>query len=325
MDRTERFYKIDQLIRERGVVNFAQLLDVLEVSRATLKRDLEYLRSRLNVPIVWDRDAGGYRLECQTGSSQNFELPGMWFSASEIHALLMMEHLLQNLDTGGLLRPHTAPLMARLGKLLGSDVTTADDVRRRVLILGMARRAPELAYFERVGSALMRRRRLRITYFARGSGETTEREISPQRLVHYRENWYLDAWCHLRNGLRNFSIDAIRDVEILDLAAKEVALESVQATLGQGYGIFATGRLRWAKLRFTAERARWVAQEIWHPNQRSRFDANGAYLLEIPFTDDRELLMDILKYGAEVEVIGPASLRERVASEIDSMRARYPN
>jgi predicted DNA-binding transcriptional regulator YafY len=56
MDRTERFYKIDQMIHDRKLVPFVDLMAALEVSRATLKRDLEYMRNRLNAPIVWDRE-----------------------------------------------------------------------------------------------------------------------------------------------------------------------------------------------------------------------------------------------------------------------------
>jgi predicted DNA-binding transcriptional regulator YafY len=323
MDRTERFYKIDQMIRERGVVSFAQLMETLEISRATLKRDLEYLRSRLNAPIVWDRDAGGYRFERQPNQAASFELPGMWFSAAEIHALLSMEQLLRNLDPGGLLTPHTAPLMKRLTKLLGPDATRAATIRDRVLILGAARRAPRLQHFERVGAALVQRRRLRITYLARGTGERSNRVVSPQRLVHYRENWYLDAWCHLRQGLRNFAVDAIESAELLSEPARELPLAAVQSALGPGYGIIATGRVRRARLRFTPERARWVAHEIWHPDQKGRFEASGHYVLDLPYADDRELLMDILKYGAGVEVLAPASLRQRVMTELDGLRTLY--
>ena len=52
MDRTERFYRIDQLLQERGVVARDVFLDELEVSLATFKRDLEYMRDRLNAPVV---------------------------------------------------------------------------------------------------------------------------------------------------------------------------------------------------------------------------------------------------------------------------------
>lgn len=315
MDRTERFYKIDQMISDRKVVPFGDFLEELEVSRATLKRDFQYLRDRLNAPIIWDRDAGGYRYEkgdAPTGSQ--FELPGLWFNASEIHALLTMQHLMANLDKGGLLSPHIQPLMARLNGLLGTADNTAEEVRKRVRIIGVATRRMHLSHFETVGSALLRRKRLMITYHARGTDEVTEREVSPQRLVYYRENWYLDAWCHLRKGLRNFSVDAIQRAEVLEKPAKDVSEKTTDEVLGSGYGIFSGSKVQWAKLKFTPERARWVAHEQWHPRQKGTMGVDGSYVLEIPYADDRELLMDILKYGLDVVVLGPISLRARIAS-----------
>src|SRR5690606_5512375 len=101
-----------QLLNEKKIVPFSVLEEKLEVSRATIKRDLEYMRNRLNAPIVWDREAGGYRFAGREGGAAQYELPGLWFSAQEVHALLTMQHLLMNLDTGGLLGPHIAPLLA---------------------------------------------------------------------------------------------------------------------------------------------------------------------------------------------------------------------
>jgi predicted DNA-binding transcriptional regulator YafY len=324
MDRTERFYKIDQLINERRLVPFAALQEALEVSRATLKRDLDYMRNRLNAPIIWDRERGGYRFDQvapQVGGQ--YELPGLWFNSSEIHALLTMQHLLANVDVGGILTPHIQPLMARLNALLGSAENTAEEIRKRILIVGQGKRELQIAHFERVGAALLRRKRMTISYFARGKGETTEREVSPQRLVHYRENWYLDAWCHLRNELRNFSVDSIRRVDVLEKKAKDVSRSAMDEILGPGYGIFKGGKLAWAKLRFTPQRARWVAQERWNASQKGSLEADGSYVLELPYADDRELVMDILKFGAEVTVLAPPALKNRVQTEIARMAQHY--
>lgn len=324
MDRTERFYKIDQLINERKLVPFKDLQDELEVSRATLKRDLEYMRNRLNAPIIWDRDAGGYRFDKISPSvGGQYELPGLWFNSTEVHALLTMQHLLANVDPGGILTPHIQPLMARLNALLGAADNTAEEIRKRILIVGQGKRHMKIEHFERVGSALLRRKRMIITYFARGKGETTEREVSPQRLVHYRENWYLDAWCHLRDGLRNFAVDSISRVEVLEKKVKDVSRTSMDLELGPGYGIFTGQDVQHAKLRFTPERARWVAHEQWHPKQRGTLESDGCYTLELPYADDRELLMDILKFGAEVEVLGPAVLKKRVRDEVGRMARQY--
>ena len=166
-------------------------------------------------------------------------------------------------------------------------------------------------------------KRLAITYFARGSGETTEREVSPQRLVYYRGNWYLDAWCHLRNDIRNFAIDSIRAAEVIEKKAREVSHRSMDEVLGPGYGIFSGRKLQHAVLRFTPERARWVAQETWHPKQKGRVEADGSWHLEFPYADHRELIMDILKFGADVEVLAPPDLRRRVAEEAARLTALY--
>lgn len=323
MSQTDRIVRIRTLLGQHRVVSRRLLLDTLEISVATLKRDIAFLRDAMNIPITWDRELGGYRLDPARSCGPQYELPGLWFSDKEIHALLTMEHLLVDLDPGGLLSPRLQPLVARLDKLLGTAAPTAAEVRKRVLIVGVGKRATELAHFENIGSALLRRKRLAIRYYARGRGEECAREISPQRLVHYRENWYLDAWCHRRDALRNFAVDSIRHAVVLDVAAEEVAMSKLETALGSGYGIFAGDEVQWAKLRFTPERARWVASEHWHPGQRGGYEADGSFVLELPYADHRELVMDILKHGAHCEVLEPEGLREVVADEIGKMAATY--
>src|SRR5438445_415850 len=207
MERLERFYKIDQFLKDRRPVSFSTLRSFLGVSVATLKRDLEYMKNRFNAPIEYDRE--------------------------------------------------------------------------------------------------------------------TEREISPQRLVHYRGNWYVDGYCHVREALRSFAVDAIRAAELRDARAKEVPAAELDEHLGAGYGIFAGREVQWASLRFTPEAARWVAAQSWHPRQRARFDQDGSYLLEVPYSHDRELLMELLKFGADVEVLAPDSLRSAVADALKQAASRY--
>jgi len=325
MDRTERFYKISELLHANKAVSFATLLGKLEVSRSTLKRDLNYLSTRLNNPIVYCRELGGYRLEAANISGQQaHELPGLWFSPTEIHALLTMQQLVAGLDAGGLLTTHIAPLMDRLNALLGAEANAdATQLRQRVRIISLAQRSVRPRHFEQVATALAQRKRLHIAYTARGNGHATEREVSPLRLMHYRDNWYLDAWCHMRKNLRNFALDAITQVTTLALPAREVSDAKLNAAFGPGYGIFSGGRLRWAHLRFSPERARWVAQEQWHPDQSSKHEGDGSYLLRLPYTDHRELTMDILKHGAHCEVLGPPSLRRVVGDEVKNMAKKY--
>ena len=324
MSRMERIYQIDQILGARRSVTRQELQERLGASWATLKRDIAYMRDRLNAPLIFDRALGAYRFEkARRRIGPQYELPGLWFSAEEIHALLTMQHLLSSLDTGGLLGPQIQPLLARLTGLLGTADNPAEEVQRRIRIQTVGAREFHLDHFQAVGSALLRRKRLVIRYHARGTDEVTEREVSPQRLNHYRDNWYLDAWCHLREGLRAFSVDAIEHAEILDRRAKDVPDRRLDEVLGSGYGVFSGDRISWAVLRFTPQRARWVASERWHRNQAGKFLEDGRYELRVPYADDRELIMDIMKYGGDCTVVSPKVLRERVASELQRASDHY--
>lgn len=320
MDRLERFYKIDRLLAQGRAVSFSQLASSLGVSRATLKRDLEYMRSRFNAPIEYDREANGYRFG-RARSGPRYELPGLWFSSGEAHALLTMQTLLAELQPG-LLEAHVGPLQERLQAILGG-APAWEAVKSRIRVFQPERRAAPAEFFPVVAKAVLTRSRLWIRHYSRKDDRETEREVSPQRLVHYRGNWYLDTFCHLRNDLRSFAVDALRAAELRDARAKEVPARELDEHLGSGYGIFSGAKVQWAKLRFTPEAARWVSAQEWHPRQRARTEADGSYVLEVPYAADRELVMEILKFGPDVEVLEPPALRQQVAGSLRQAGKRY--
>lgn len=322
MNQTERLYRIDQLISQRQVVPFADLMAALEVSRATLKRDLSYLRDRLNAPIVYDRHAGGYRFD-DAGVGPQYELPGLWFNDREILALLTMHKLLKDLDSGGLLGEQIDPLVNRLNALLERTPGRPDEIHRRVRLVPALSRPVPPRFFQRVGTALLRRQRLEMRYWTRTRDEHTRREVSPQRLVHYRSAWYLDAWCHRSDGLRMFALDAIEDATVLDAPAHDLPLAEVEQAMGGGYGIFHGRSVQWARLLFEPDAARWVSTEVWHSDQRGRWLDDGRYELELPFSASPELEMDILRHGEQVRVLAPASLGTRIRDRLAAALARY--
>ncbi len=317
MSHLERLVRLKNLFDSGRCVSRQRLLADLGVSPATLKRDLAYLRDRMNAPVVWDKALLGYRLDAQQPVvGTQYELPGLWLSAAEIHALLTMQHLLANLDAGGLLGPHIKPWLDRLAKQLDGGAPSQAELVRRIRVQTVGARPVQVPHFQAVGSALLRRQRLQISYHGRGRNLVQAREVSPQRLIHYRDNWYLDAWCHWRNALRSFAVDAVLAAQVMDRAAIDVAEAELDAVLGAGYGIFAGRDVQWARLRFSAERARWVAAETWHPAQRGVLEADGRYLLELPYADPRELVMDILRHVPEVEVLAPVALRGLVREKL---------
>jgi predicted DNA-binding transcriptional regulator YafY len=314
MSKTDRVYKIEMLIRSRGHLGFKDLLDELEVSPATLKRDLEFLRDRLGAPIEYDRDLNAYRFGAEY-RGQKHELPGLWFNERELYSLLMAHQLLSELDTEGVISRHLHPLLERIHQMLGRTEVDAAALMRRVKIVSPAKRPVPGPFFERVAEALLQRRRLHMRYLTRGRRAVSERDVSPQRLVHYRSTWYLDAWCHQRERLLRFALDAIESAQVLDDKARDIPMRQVQAEMDAGYGIYAGGQPQWAVLRFDAQAALWASREQWHPEQQGRWlgaPGDSAWELRLPYVDETELVMDVLRQGPEVQVIEPASLRERV-------------
>ena len=322
MSDPERLHKIIYMMQKRSHVSQQEFLDELEISSATFKRDLAYLRDRMRVPIEYDRFYSGYGFK-KGAPNPAKEMPGLWFSQSEATALALMEHLLSSLDKSGLLGPHIEPLRSVIDSILGPE-TSSKELRKRIKVLGMFNRQSSIDSFGELGNALLKRQRIKIKYYSKGNNETTEREISPQRLIFYRDNWYLDAQCHLRNDLRSFAVDGIRSVDMIEKSkAEEIPVAKMQEFFTESYGIFSGKAKETAKLKFSSKRARWVSTENWHPQQKGKTESDGSYILEFPFNQDPELIMDILKHGSEVEVLEPISLRKKVAEEIKKNLALY--
>lgn len=312
-----KIYQLHELLRgRRTALPMASMVEYMQCSERTVKRVMEFMRDHLMAPLVYERENGGYRY-----CSEGYELPGLWFSAEEMLALLSLQKLLAELGPG-LLDQQLAPMKARIRQLLASEHLGGDEVHR-VRLLPLAARKPDGHIFQTIAGALLQRRRLEITYHARGADTETVRIVSPQRLVHYRDNWHLDAWCHTREALRNFALDRVRAIRALDASAVDIPESQLDAHFADGYGIFAGEARHTAVLRFTPERARWVADEIWHPRQQGQWLENGEYELHIPYADPRELVMDILRHVPEVEVVAPEELRQNVRARLKAAQERH--
>ena len=319
MSEIDRLYSYRTLLTGRRAVPRDEILNKLEISPATFKRDLAKLRDRLNIPVVFDRDLGGYRLDT-TDARQ--ELPGLWFSQDEVLALLTIQNMLEQLEPG-LLGPKLKPLQKRLDEMLTSQGLSSETLTQRVRLVHAGKRRLKLKCFELVAKATLERKQIKIQHFNRQTGKTVERNISPQQLVHYRDNWYVDAWCHLRKEVRSFAVDAIAECEQLEVDAKELDADQLRTSMQSGYGIFGGVVKGWAKLKFSPERARWVKHEEWHPDQKGYEESDGSYVLEIPYSDERELLSDIMKHGSHVSVVSPEELKEILRNELNCSIQNY--
>ena len=251
-----------------------------------------------------------------------FELPGMWMSSEELHALLAAQQLLARTG-GGVLSGALAPLQSRIEALLAEQSGGKRWPVERVRVIPHHSRRQDESVFRSVASATLERRRLTFEYRARSTDEMTRRTVSPQRITHYRGNWYLDAWDHQREGLRSFSVDRISHARALDDAAQDMPEAELDRHLSAGYGIFSGEARGQAVIRFSPKAARWVADEHWHSQQQDRWLADGRLERRVPFSIGRELLMDVLHYGADAEIMEPVALREQAKTLLALALGRY--
>ena len=265
MNRAERIFRLHKLLQGKRPVPLRRIMEELGASKATINRGLGYMRDFMGAPIVYDREANGH---CYDLKSPEFELPGLWFNQTELHALLASEQLLEAVQPG-LLSPYIGPLRTRIRKLLEQGGPSADTVTSRVLLRTAARRRVDPERFGTVAGAVLNGRILDLEYCGRERDEATTRTVHPQRLMHYRDNWYLVAWCETARDLRTFSLDCITTAREQPHKAKIVDDTKLERHLGASFGIF-TGEARaWAVLRFNARAARWVAAEEWGTPTRS--------------------------------------------------------
>ncbi len=322
MDRTERFYLIDQLLQQRRSTSMDLLMDELGVSRSTVKRDLAYMRDRFYAPIIWDARWEGYRYADSGHGMRRFSLPGLWFNSSELHALLTMEHLLQNLQPN-LLGKHVVALRKRVRNLLEQGDHSVEHLARRIRILHNPSPQVDATIFQNTASAVLDRVQIFASHLNRATNETNDRNISPQRLVYYNESWYLDGWCHLREGLRTFRLSNLTCANLTEQRAIEIDDEELDAQLSVGFGIFGGKETRQAKLKFSSAISPWVTHEKWHSNQSTQLDKSGELLMTFPYSNDPELIMRILRYGPDVEVLEPAGLRDKISSRLHEAAIIY--
>ena len=304
----ENVYILHNILQGRRVpISKKELLEITGWSESKLKRTKEYMLNFLGAEIEYDRDANGYIY-----SNLNYELPGLWFSSDELLSIVSMANLLAGLNLG-ILQTHLTPLKSRIDKLLITHKIKVNNFHR-IKILPINARINNPILFQKIAVAVLLRNAITITYHARGNNQISNRTVSPQRLLHYRDNWYLDAWCHSKNQLRTFAIDKIKAFQNSNDLCVDINDDELDAHFKSGYGIFAGKAENKAILIFSKERSRWVADEEWHPDQSAIWLADGRYQLEVPYADERELIMDVMRYLPDVEITAPASLKQQLVS-----------
>jgi predicted DNA-binding transcriptional regulator YafY len=236
MDKFDRIFQIHSILSNRRTpIDAESLMARLECSRPTMFRLIGEMKDILGAPIEFDRQRGGFVYK-QSAEGQRYELPGLWFSPAELQSLAVMQRMLHDLG-GGLLADQLSAITKRLTQLVQHRRLNLGEAAARLRFPGVASR-PAGEAFQVAASATLQRRKLWFEYHSRGTNRRSERTVSPQRLTHYREAWYLDAWDEESNELRTFSIDRIHKPAVLDAAALDLPDAELDAHYATSYGIF---------------------------------------------------------------------------------------
>ena len=306
MKKQDQIYRLSQILADRRVpIGKSELARRLECSEKSVGRYLDELRDLYGAPIRYNGKGWFY----DRAIKDRWQLPGLWLTKEETQSLLLLLTLLERFGNG-LMTEELQGIKVRIAQLTVRQGIDVAALQQRIRVIPVGNRQTAGRDITQVVNALIARKRIRFEY-EDFNGTSSHRQVSPQRLVYYRDNWYLHGWCHTRNALRNFSVARMGHALIAELDATEVGEPELEAHFESSYGAFSGEPTEVALLRFLPPMAAEIASQTWHTSQQGRWDDED-YLLEVPYSQVPELLRDVLRHLPHVIVEEPARLRDRL-------------
>ncbi|XOV84736.1 MAG: helix-turn-helix transcriptional regulator [bacterium] len=318
MRKFDQLYRCHQILDSRKTpISLSDLARRLECSERTVKRYLDDLQDYWEAPLEHLPHLG-WRYD--SDERDRWQVPGLWMTREESQSLLLLLDILSRFGNG-LMDDELRGVRSSVDRMLEKRGVSRTDLERRIRIVPVGQRTLPDHRLHHVLNALVDRNQLHIRY-RDFNQKLSKRNVSPQRLVYYRDNWYLDAWCHLRDGLRIFSLARIEHCRDTDEDCAEIDDSKLDAFAKSSYGVFSGAATQTAMLRFLPRIAREIASQRWHPAQTGKWDKKD-YLLTIPFSEPAELVQDILRHVPDCIVEGPDSLKHEVLGRLKQSIAHY--
>jgi predicted DNA-binding transcriptional regulator YafY len=310
----ERYIWFHGRLKAGRFPRLSSLAEKFEISPRQAAREIDFMRNFFSAPIEYDRERGGYRY-----SQDGFELPGIWLGQEEIVALIISKRISTAIPDPAIKKK----IDFYFSQIAASTDFDFRDLEKRVSLKNIHYYSVPPGIFASCAFALVKHRRLRITYRSAYSADSRERTVSPLHLLLYLGNWHLLAFCHSRGDLRDFVLSRVAEMEILtEAVAPELLARDIKRLIDRRYGIFLQGEEKKVCLRFSGRSVGIVRDQLWFAGQQVS-EEKDALLLSFPVTDYREVLGDILRFGADVQVLAPDELRVLVAETARRMGRLY--
>lgn len=283
----------------------------------TAQRTIDAMRDHYYAPIEYDKRTKGWHYD---DPDNTYELPGIWFTTKELIGLASLLKIVDDMQSE-LLNDELSSISVLIDELFKKHHIPSNLFKQHIRLASNKRQNLEPHILQQISVALIKQTRLYLRYQSY-EGEQTTREISPIKLIYYQENWYLDAYCHLRKALRSFKVSRVLNAQSTPAKSKQISQADTDAHYQSAYGIFSGQAINNAVLQFYDDVARDVALQEWHPQQQGDWNEHG-YLLTVPYNKDTELIQEILKYANDVEVISPAKLRKKIINIASDVTLLY--
>ena len=315
----ERFFWFHGQVKSGKYPNARLLAEQFEITERTAQRDIDFMRDRLVAPLSYDHFRRGYRY-----LSDSFEIPGSWISETNVLALAFAVRLASAIPDPSLKEDLCCLIDRVTGTTTEKGKSCLNRITEKISVKNIEYARVDTEIFRQAAEALFDNRSIHITYHSPHTAGTSSRTIHPLHLMHYMGSWHLLAWCTYRQEIRNFALSRIRGVSLVNEKIRlPEDLPPIKDYTRRHFGIMQGDETTEVILHFSAKVAPWVAEQIWHPLQKTGTDPDGSLLLAFPTADFRELVKIILSHGAEVRVIEPQELRLLVQQEIDRMTKIY--
>ncbi len=315
----ERYYWFHEQIKCNKHPNSKLLAEKFEISQKTAQRDIEFMRDRIDAPIEYSHADRGYYY-----ADKGYELPPIWLNESELVAFILAKRLATAIPDRNLkdsLNKFISKLSSRLSDKVGFNL---DDIQDKISLKNIEYYTVDESLFRKVVNALFTKRSLAIQYYSPYKDERTNREIIPLHLLDYMGNWHLISFCTLKKGLRNFALSRIEECNYIDeKISLPTDLPPIKTYIRKTFGIFHGGQNHDVSLKFSPKASRAVKEQIWHKKQKINELKDGSMILNVPVAYFTEIKREILKYGAEVEVLKPLRLKKEIIEEIKKMNKIY--
>lgn len=319
--RIHRLLKLITALQSGRSYGASELADRLGVCRRTVFRYLDILRS-VGMEYQHDREAGRYRAE-----------PGSLLRPVDLSLAEALALLLASRGTNGAREEPSVPLLQAAGSAaLKIESVLPGPVQRycqslmgkmRIRPSAMARHDHSSSFFELIQRAIHRKQKVKMVYRSFTEGEAIETILSAYRLVFCQRAWYVVGHSSLHESVRTFKLLRVYQARILKKLYVEDESFDLERYFGNAWFMIPEGRLYRVALHFSRKVAGNVAEVLWHKSQQIERLHDGSMIFRVTVDGLTEISWWILGYGAEVEVKGPAVLRNRMAKMVGQMAAIY--